>query len=259
MRWYSKVILGALLFASAPVLAIAQNDICGSGVQREQGDQARAEQLRIEAAERQAREVERRTWDVKMFTVKNPVEQSRYRALCIFRVEVVLQPALKIVQVRAPKDMMPAVEEALKTLDVPPPPPVVLRGVEVSAYILVTAERAADPNWMPVPRELESVANQLKNLFPNDMLFLADTVVARGTERQSLSISGMTVFGANVSVRDGATPVVRLESLEVITNGGRFKTSIDIPVGTQVVVGKATSTFPPKKAVVLVITAKLLN
>jgi hypothetical protein len=60
-----------------------------------------------------------------MFSVKNPINErtNNFGALCIFRVEVVLQPALKVVQVRAPRELMPTIEEAIKTLDVPAPPP----------------------------------------------------------------------------------------------------------------------------------------
>jgi hypothetical protein len=227
----------------------------------EQSDQARAEQLKLQAAEREARQ----SWAVKMFPVKNLEQQSHnYGALCIFRVEVVPQYALKVVQVRAPKEMMPAIEEALKTLDVPPPPapPRYVykeKSVEITAYVLVAAERAVDNSWMPIPKELERVAAQVKSLLPNDTLYLADTVVVRGMERNGIGITGSTSFQAgNVSISDGTPEVVTLRNLVVNSNGGAFNTAVDLPVGTQVVVGRAASGTTPKRAVILILTAKIL-
>lgn len=266
MRWHSRIVLGGLLLASFPILSVAQNDICFPSGRAEQGDQARAEQLRIQSAERNQREAERRSWEIKMFPVKNPINVgvfggSNFDALCIFRIEVVLQPGLKLVQVRAPKELMPTIEEALKTLDVPPPPPTAPkppRGVELTAYVLVAAERALNPSWMPVPRELESVARELKSILTSDSLFLADAVVARGIEERTLGVTGATSFNAaKIQIRDGAIPVVRLENLNVTSNGAGFNTSIDVPVGTQVVVGRSTAS--QNRPVFLVITAKLLN
>jgi hypothetical protein len=262
MHWYSKIILGGLLVASMAVAAMAQSNICITG-SNESGDQARAEQLRQRAAEQALRS----PWDVKMFPVKNPIDirNHSFGALCIFRVEVVLQPALKVVQVRAPKELMPAIEEAIKTVDVPtppPPPPYApppLKSVEITAYVLVAAERAMEPSWMPIPQELRTVATQLKSILPTETLYLADTVVARGLHGSNITLSGSTVFVTSVEVTGGASPIVRLNNLNVQSNGGGFKTGIDIPVGTQVVVGKASSDRTPRQAVVLVITAKLLN
>src|SRR6185295_12994988 len=99
MRWYSGVIL-SIFIAGFAEPAMAQNDICAQGTQKESGDQARAEQLRIQAAEQSAR----LTWAIRMFTVKNLESRNNYSALCIFKIEVVLQPQLKMVQVRAPKE-----------------------------------------------------------------------------------------------------------------------------------------------------------
>jgi hypothetical protein len=254
MRWSSKILFSVLCIVLVSISAKA--DICEDR-SVEKTDQARAEQLKLEAAEKAARD----SWVVKMFPVKNLEYNHNYGALCIFRVEVVPQMALKMVQVRAPREMMPAIEEALKTLDVPSPtlpPPYKARGVEITAYVLVAAERAVDPGWMPIPKELERVAAQIKTLLPNETLFLADTVIARGMERSAIGINGATSFQASsVSIRDNPE-VISLNNLNVSSNGGAFTTTIEVPVGTQVVVGKASSTLAPRKAVVLVLTGKIL-
>ncbi len=271
MRWYLKILLGALLMSALSVSSFAQSDLCASGA-KETSDQARVEQMRQQAA----REAERRSWEIKMFPFKNPLDSGRsnFGALCIFKIEVYVQPAVKLLQVRAPKELLPAIEEAIKTLDVPSPPPAVQRGVEITAYVLV-ASTVADPKWMPVPRELQSVADQLKSILPNDPVYLADTVVSRGIDNYPIMVSGDTRFKATIRVRSGgAKPAVGLENLDVQSNGGGFNTSIDVPVGTQVVVGRAaTPAFtavpggpvpPPnanamKRTLLLVISAKLLD
>jgi hypothetical protein len=60
--------------------------------------------------------------------------------------------------------------------------------------------------------------------------------------------------------------VIRLDQLNVGTRDLRgdsnvnFQSSVDIPVGTQVVIGKATSTRQgPIKAVILVISGRILE
>src|SRR5262245_44647111 len=112
MRWWSKIAVAGLFLAALPVSSMA--DICLQGREPERSDQARAEQLRLEAAERAQREADRRGWEVKNFTLKNTINErdNNFRALCIFRVEVVLQPALKMIQIRAPKELMATIEEA---------------------------------------------------------------------------------------------------------------------------------------------------
>ncbi len=249
-----------------PVSAMA--DICLSSPPPEKSDQARAEQLRLEAAERAAREANRQGWEVKMFTVKNPIEGAafnNFKSLCIFRVEVVLQPALKLVQVRAPKELMSTIEEGIKGLDMPAPPPPPLyrpKSVEITAHILV-ASSVADPKWMPVPRELQAVAEQLKGILPNDPIYLADTVVARGRESNRLSVNGDTSFQGGINIRPGDKPVIGIDNLAVQSNGGGFSTSVEVPVGMQVVVAKASTTptgpAATKKTLLLVLSARILD
>lgn len=244
-----------LLAVLLPAAAFGQNNICRTA-SPSVPDQARAEQLRIEAAERAQREVERRGWEVKMVPVKYAFSEATLKALCIFQVEVVAQPTLRVVQIRAPKELMAAVEDALKRLDVPEVSP---KTVEVTAYILSSNDRVQG-NQSPLPASLQPVANQLKGLVLNGDLFLADTIVARGIEGQYLRVGGTNQFNAQINVREGNPSVVRLDSLQVSTLGAQFNTSVDVPVGAQVVVGKVTAnTGEAKPSVILVVTAKILE
>jgi hypothetical protein len=211
--------------------------------------------------ERGGREAERRSWEVRMFDVKNVIPDANLQALCIFRIEVVNQPALQMVQVRAPKELLTAIEDAVKRLDRPSP---AAPSIELIGYVLVVVE-ASDPKYTPkyspLPASLKSVGTQLANILPSDTtLFLADTVVARGLDRTQFSVTGGTTLRATPSVRavPGGT-VVHLEDLLLSFNFVNFSTDIDIPLNTQVVVGKGTpgGGSAQVKAVVLVMTAKV--
>jgi len=264
-RLHSMLLCG-LFLVSLPVAAQAQTDLCippSPSVPSE----ARAEQLRIESAERMRREEERRTWQVLLFNVKNLLPDTTLRALCIFRVEVINQPALRLVQVRAPKELMAAVEDALKRLDIPPVPATPPKGVEITGYVVIAME-PPDPQMMPLPSSLQPVANELKSILPNGTLGLADTFIARGVERSSIQLGGSTTVSVGqVSIRDGSgAPVIHLANLNVSTRdaagnqNGSFNTSVDVPVGTHVVIGKATPTRQGSiKAIILVINGKVLN
>ena len=260
------VVLLAVIFISLSAAGFAQSDLCVQSLPSVPNE-ARAEQLRIDAAERSQREIERRGWEVKMFQVKNITPANNpLGALCIFRVEVVFQAPLRLVQVRAPKELMPEIEEAIKKLDVPPPPAILTKGVELTGYVVVAME-PADPQMQALPKALEPVANQLKGILPNATLLLADTFVARGMDRSNLQLNGSTTFYATASIREGsAGPVIRLDNINANSRnpGGdtqaSFQTSVEVPVGTLVVIGKATPTRQgPVKAVILVINGRILE
>jgi hypothetical protein len=194
-----------------------------------------------------------------MFDVKNVIPDAFLQALCIFRIEVVNQPALQMVQVRAPKELLTAIEDAVKRLDRPAP---VVPSIELTGYILVAAE--ADPKYppkyMPLPASLKAVGTQLANILPGDTtLFLADTVVVRGLDRTQFTVNGSTILRATPGVRLLPAPaVIHLENLALTFGGVHFSTDLDIPLNTQVVVGKGSPTGPsPVKAVVLVVTGKV--
>ena len=163
------------------------------------------------------------TWDVRMFTLKNALSNEALRALCIFRIEVVNQPALHLVQIRSPKspELMAAIEDAVKRLDVPPTPPPVSKGIELTGFVVVAMD-PVDPQMLPLPAALQPVAAQLKSILPNGALALADTFVVRGVERQPLSLQGNTTLQGSPSIRytSGAS-VIRLDNLGVQTRDTR--------------------------------------
>jgi hypothetical protein len=261
-----NVLLWVIPFIALPAVAFAQSDLCVQPLPSVPNE-ARAEQLRIASAERTQREAESRGWEVKMFPVKNiTLSNNPLGALCIFRVEVVFQSTLRLVQVRAPKELMPEIEEAIKKLDVPPPPAILTKGVELTGYVVVAMD-PPDPQMQALPKALEPVANQLKSILPNASLLLSDTFVARGVDRSNLSVTGNTTFQGYSTIREGSNgPVIRLDNMNTYTrspngeNQASFQTSVDVPVGTLVVIGKATPQRQgPIKAVILVINGRILE
>jgi hypothetical protein len=284
MRWHSRIFLSGILLMLLPGIGRGQSDLCVRSLPNVPNE-ARAEQLRIEAAERTAREAERRGWEVKNFPVKNITNTNNpLSALCILRVEVVFQPQLRIVQIRAPKELMAEVEDAIKRLDVPPPPPEpprvpVMKDVELTAFVIVAVD-SPDPQRQPIPDSLQSVANQLKSVLPNGALYLADTVVGRGKDQSSIRVGGNTEFySTQISIMNsngvpyssfgnpsGGPLVIRLNSLQASTKDVRgdtiatFSTNLDVPVGSQVVLGRVTPSKPGLvRAVMIVISGKVLD
>ena len=188
MRMPGTASMTALLLLLLPAVGSAQSDLCIPSLPSVPSE-AKAEQLRIDAAERAQREMDRKAWDVRMFTLKNALTNEALRALCIFRIEVVNQPALHLLQIRSPKspELMAAIEDAVKRLDVPPTPPPVSKGIELTGFVVVAMD-PVDPQMLPLPAALQPVAAQLKSILPNGALALADTFVVRGVERQNLSL-----------------------------------------------------------------------
>jgi hypothetical protein len=261
MRWFVKTLTLGLLAVASSATGLAQGDICQEPLPSV-APEARLQLLDAQRAERLRLEEARRTWVVSIVPVKNAPSTSALQPLCIFNIEVVPHLATKLVAIRAPKELMPAVEDALKRLDVPVRPP---RTAELTAYVLIATD-SSRPGLMPVPQELQSVASQLKNVLAGGTLYLADTVIARSLENTRMILSGNTGLDAMMSIREGTPATVRLHNLLVnISNDSNrgpanFNTDIEVPVGSFVVVGKATrQSSSGGEAAILVMTAKVFE
>jgi hypothetical protein len=259
MRTLTKIMLAVLLLAALPPVVSAQSDIC-----QKPYITGGSTDLLIEQAKR---DEARADWTVSLVPVKFATTETALKPLCIFGIEVIPHTSLKLVGLKAPKALMPAIEAAMKQIDVQQPPPPAPRSVDVVAYALIVSE-ATDPRFMPVPPELQSVVNQLKSVLPKGTAYLLDTMVVRGRDYGTIKVNGSAVFNqnteitgltANVRVHDGTPASVRLDSLVAQAGNSRFETSIDVPVGTYAVVGKGTSSDSQKRTVVFVLTAKVVN
>jgi len=247
--------LAAILIISISSTLLAQN---------QPSPEIQVERMRIEAAERARADVEERDWETRIFTIRNIDSGQLSVALRMFRARMQPTPDLHILSVRAPKEIMPAIEDAIKRLDVPTPS----KNAELTIYVIMATEQPDGTNT--IPSSLQSVVNQLKNVLSYKGYQLIDTLIARGTDRRNAPTSLMgtlpTGIGYNFSARmriesqEGKVPRVRLDDMNFRLQGaapGGFgvsiSTDVEVSRGQQVVVGKATY---GDKAYILVMSAQ---
>ncbi len=177
---------------------------------------------------------------------------------------------------------MEAVEEVVKTLDVPQPPAI---DVELTAYIL--AERPQQIPATDLPSELNEVIAQLKKTFNFPGFQLLNTAVIRTQDNESGIVNGAAGPANNYRLEFSRLNVISGERGPTIhisnlifsfsspeytpdskdnTWGGKpkdvwgagLRTSIDIIGGQKVVVGKTSTQFPDR-AVFLILMAKVVE
>jgi hypothetical protein len=225
---------------------------------------------------------DRADWQVRFFEVKYSDLNALREALSIFRAEVSVSPSLHVLSVKAPKEIIPAIEDAVKRLDVLP---VRKKNVELTLYVLggtdgqakIAEGEAPPPAQRPIPQVLQPVVNQLKNLFAYKEFQLVDEIVLVGEDGQQVSTSGRVPaasflaksvsspsyqFGARLQVQmpDQKEALVRINNFYFGIGGSgpnqaRIDTAVEIQPGQQVVVGKATV---GDSALILVLSARFL-
>jgi hypothetical protein len=278
MSIYLKVILFAVSLMIVPVGVFAQSDICstlpyvatsGAGTPGE----VIVEQMKQRSVMQMTQEQQRALWTSKMIAMKNTVPNSTLTALCIFHAEIVPQPALHMLSIRAPQELMSAIEDAVKRLDVPQVGP---RSVELTVHVLVASDQ--DETLRPVPASLKPVVDQLKGVLSYKQFYLLDTLLSNTIDARRVSLNG-DVHGLipasaqggprdvsysfqtdlNIGNGEAAQAPVRLSNLRFIFTNQlnlSISTDVDIPPGKQVVVGKSTA---GDRAFILVVSAKILN
>jgi hypothetical protein len=234
------------------------------------------ERARIQAEERARQEVEQRDWETKIFQIKYVDPNELRQVLSMFRSNVSYSGGnLRVLSVRAPKEIMPAIDDTIKRLDVPMP----RKDAELTIFVLLASDQ---PNTTALPASLQPVLTQLKNVLTYKGYQLVDTLIARGRDtndpRQAgTSLTGIlptehTTFPGNVRYNffanfriinpDGKETVLRLDNMKftlaVLEASGRetslqINTDVEIPRGQQIVVGKATYN---DRAFILVMNAK---
>jgi hypothetical protein len=257
----------------------AQSDICStlpavasfSGTGNSNAEIV-VEQMKERQRAQEGQEVQRANWSSKMITLKNNVPISVLKSLCIFHVEVVPEPTLHVLSVRAPQELMASIEDAVKRMDVPQPGP---KSVELTVSVLVASDQ--DESLRPISTSVKPVVDQLKGVLTYKQFYLLDTLLSTTLDGHGISLNGgfrgleppyngqprdtNYNFNANLVVlTDGSAPTVRLSNLRLglsLGGGGvTIQTDVDVPQGKQVVVGKTTS---GDRAYILVVSAKVLN
>ena len=215
-------------------------------------------------------------WPVKLFQVKYADVRRLANVFRAFGATVEPDADLKVISVRAPKEVLAAIEEFLQRLDVPQVP---AKNVQLEAYLLTASGQGSSAN---IPGELEPVIKQLKSVVNYQAFRLLGTLSWRGREGTPGSVSGLLPSVSSDSAQltsytfrthsvwitsEGKEPTVRINDLYLDLQFGVkgsgpqhcvISTSIDVHEGQKVVVGKA-NIDNADSALILILTAKVID
>jgi type II secretory pathway component GspD/PulD (secretin) len=183
-----------------------------------------------------------------------------------------------------PKDAVAGFEEIIKQLDVAP---VAKKNIETTVYMVVASAQAS--SGATVPAELDPVVKQLKALFSYKGFHLLDSFVLRSRDTEKAVTNGFLTpldtalpAGNKISYQfqygrvslDGieTNRVIRYDNLRLaikvpVSTGGTgftymeagISTDVDVPEGKKVVVGKTSAIEGADGALILVISAKVVD
>jgi len=183
-----------------------------------------------------------------------------------------------------PKETVTGFEEIIKQLDVAP---VARKNIETTVYMVVASPQVSSSGAMPA--ELEPVVKQLKGVFSYKGFRLLDSFVLRSRDTEKGDTSGFVPpLDTNVPAGtkiiyqfrysrvslDGAetSRVIRYDNLKlgikvpISSTGSGFNyleagisTDVDVPEGKKVVVGKTSAIEGADSALILVISAKVVD
>jgi len=221
-------------------------------------------------------------WVTKIFELKHANPGDMKSILLIFRAEIQAPGGQsRLISVRAPKEIMPAIEDAIARFDVAPPATVPLKEIEVSVQVLGTYDSVDSTvcKTCVIPQSLQPVITQLQKNFSYKGYQLLDTQVYRqrvgGSMSASNSLPGMTDPSATYNIywrnlylppdmatvhltgfKFGAEVKLALHAAQPVSTHLGFETEVDIPADQQVVIGKTTV---GSAAIILVIRAKVVD
>ena len=217
----------------------------------------------------------------KLFILKYADPGQIRPLLSVFGANVTPNSDLHALAVVSSAEIMPAIEDAIKRLDVPAAAP---QNIELTAYFLIGGDGDTVPGG-PVPKELDSVVTQLKNSFAFKNYHLMDALTLRTRSGQSADTSSSP--GAVTAGLPSATTQFRIQSaslsadsatvrIDKMRAGVRMPTSntvgpnvqysfvdlglnadVDVKEGQKVVVGRLS--VNKDQALFLVLTARVVN
>ncbi len=181
-----------------------------------------------------------------------------------------------------PKDTVAGFEEIIKQLDVAP---VVKKDVETTVYMIIASAQSA--NAASLPPELDPVVKQLKNIFNYKGFRVLESFVLRSRDGEHGDTNGFLPplenlppgnkisyqFQYNKVSIDGAenAKVAHFERIRLairvpiaVPTGttsvdASISTDVDVPEGKKVVVGKTSALEGSDGALILVISAKVVD
>ena len=216
----------------------------------------------------QTQPAESQNWPVKLFQVKYA---NVYHLANLFRAfGAIVQPEgdLGVISVRAPKEVLTAIQESIQRLDVPQTP---AKNINLDAYLLTASAQGPAGS---VPPEMEPVVKQLKAVFNYQSFRLLGTASLRVRDGSSGMLSGAlpSVSGragptgytfdmkSAVITPEGQERSIRIDALHLRLSNpdAQILSTVDIHEGQKVVVGKA-NIDNSDNALILVLTAKVVE
>jgi len=206
---------------------------------------------------------------LKVIPLKYASPSAVYKIVSVFGGSMQYDDSLHVISVRGTPEMVTAIEEAVKKLDVLP------SDFELTVYLISALPQAGDQ----LPEALAPTAKQLHAVFAYKGYLLIDSFVLRGRDGQGGSTDGTIKSSAysfrygRATVMDGTPKMVNLQNLNLqikIPSGGRndkgqveykstgLSTDIDIRDGQKVVVGKS-DVNNGESPLILVVTAKVVE
>jgi type II secretory pathway component GspD/PulD (secretin) len=185
-----------------------------------------------------------------------------------------------------PKDAVNGFEEIIKQLDVPAP---VKKNIETTVYMIVASTQASASST--IPAQLDPVVTQLKAVFAYKGYRLLDSFVLRSRDGERGDTSGFVPPLPDTNVSASNKIIYQFKYSRVTTSGNdkerlvRFdrislgmkvpvsmntkgdisyveagiSTDVDVPEGKKVVVGKTSAVEGSDSALILVISAKVVD
>ncbi|HLY19792.1 MAG TPA: secretin N-terminal domain-containing protein [Bryobacteraceae bacterium] len=206
----------------------------------------------------------------RVFLLKYADARNIANVLGVFGYGIKADRDLHVVAVSAPAEVMTAIDEAVKRLDVPAAAP---KDVDLVVYMVVASDQPSAGSGLP--SELQAVGDELKKIFAYKSFRLLDSVVLRTQPGNRAEANGVVVVPNNVGERpyhfsvipsavtdDLKGRLIRLDQLHMNVSlpGSHevgIQTEITLREGQQVVVGK--SNMGTDQALVLVVTAKVVE
>lgn len=206
----------------------------------------------------------------RLFILKYADPLQLVTLLQVFDAQVRQNAEMHALAIEASPEAMRAIEDAIQKLDVPAAMP---KNIEMTAYLLVATDTGTAAGG-PVPKDLDSVATQLKGTFPFKNYGLLDVLTFRTRTGQQVST---TSSGGSLQVENMPVSVIttmRINSISVESDGSTVRidklvsryqwghqtlelsTDLDIKEGQKVVVGRLG--ISRDQALFLVMMAKVL-
>jgi len=181
------------------------------------------------------------------------------------------EPSARYLIVQGSPEMVAALEEAVKRLDIAPKPGL---DVELTLYLIAASSQdtPVNPGEEP-PKDLESTIKQLRGVFSYKNYRLVETLITRAQNEREIQMSGMLPklglggsynFSTRVFVTDSTPRSLRLQNLKLQLqerNSGAssgITTDLDAKEGQKVVVGKSSLTGSVE-AVFLIVVPKVVE